>query len=82
MDFAFMFSIEKNGMSKSWKTVVTTPPQSEYNKHLLQGLLAFRQYVKGILFPSVLLLGKKKSLFVFCFVFPKDISKLFLNTKY
>lgn len=47
-------------MSKFWKTVLTTPPQSEYNKHLLQEMLGFQIACKGCPFPSVLLLRKEK----------------------
>lgn len=51
IDFFRMCSIEKIvDMSKFWKTVVTTPPQSEYNKHLLQELLGFQTVYKGCSF--------------------------------
>lgn len=47
-------------MSKFWKTVVTTPPQSEYNKHLLQELLGFETVCKGCCFSQCFAITKIK----------------------
>lgn len=47
-------------MSKFWKTVLTTPPQSEYNKHLLQELLGFQTVCKGCSFSQCFAIKKKK----------------------
>lgn len=60
-------------MSKFWKTVVTTPPQSEYNKHLLQELLGFQTVCKGCSFSQYFAIKKKVHLLKksFCYQFSR-----------